>query len=50
MPFVKKIWKMNFFKNDSSDGGAMKCAIDDCKNGNVVIHSQSKKHGRMWEN
>lgn len=48
MPVVKKIWKMNFFKNDSSEGGAMKCAINDCKNGNVVIHSQTQKNGRIW--
>jgi hypothetical protein len=39
---------MNFFKNNTAEGGAMKCAINDCKNGNIVIHSQTKKNGRMW--
>ncbi len=39
---------MDFFKNDTQDGGAMKCAIENRKHGEVVIHSQSKKNGRAW--
>lgn len=41
-------WGLTWFKNASDDGGAMKHVISNCKDGNVIIHSQSKKHGRLW--
>jgi hypothetical protein len=41
-------WGLTWFKNASDEGGAMKYVISKCKEGEVVIHSQSKKHGRMW--
>ena len=57
----QKIWKVAFYKNDDSNGGAMKVAInkslEDCRQtsniccqplANIVIHSHTKKHGRMW--
>lgn len=48
MPVKKTIWKMDFFKNDSQDGGAMKSAIEARNHGEVVIHSQTQKNGRLW--
>lgn len=43
-----KIWKVDFFKNDDENGGAMAEAIKNCPVNNIVIHSQTKKNGRMW--
>ena len=48
MPVSIRVWKMNFFKNNNAEGGAMKLAINNCKNGQIVIHSQSQKNGRLW--
>lgn len=42
-----KIWKSTFYKNDDKNNGAMKKAID-CANGMLVVHSQTKKTGRVW--
>lgn len=43
-----KVWKVDFFKNDDENGGAMTEAIKHCTNEQIVIHSQTKKNGRMW--
>lgn len=42
------LWKIPFFKNDDSNGGAMADAIKHCHQDNIVIHSQTKKNGRAW--
>lgn len=44
----QKMLKVEFFKNDSEHGGAMMEAIKQCPEGHIVIHSQTKKNGRMW--
>jgi hypothetical protein len=41
--YLKKQW----FKNDDDKGGAMKQAIDNCLANEVVIHSHTKKMGRL---
>jgi hypothetical protein len=46
----KTAWKIKFYKNASDEGGAMKKSIDECSSENIVIHSQTKKMGRMWGN
>ncbi len=40
--------KINWLKNNSDVGGAMQMVIDSCASQNIVIHSQTKKNGRMW--
>jgi hypothetical protein len=45
---TKKVWKIDFFKNDSEQGGAMNEAIKAKKEDQIVIHSQTQKTGRMW--
>jgi len=44
----QRVWKVDFFKNDDENGGAMAEAIKQCPEGQIVIHSQTKKNGRMW--
>jgi hypothetical protein len=44
----QKLWKVDFFKNDDDNGGAMAEAIKQCPENNIVIHSQTKKNGRLW--
>lgn len=41
-------WGLSWYKNASEHGGAMKQAIEKKKPDEVVIHSQSKKNGRLW--
>jgi hypothetical protein len=43
-----KLYKMEFYKNDDANGGAMRDAIKNRKHGTVIIHTQSKKNGRAW--
>lgn len=45
---TQKLWKVDFFKNDDETGGAMAEAIKNCSADNIVIHSQTKKNGRLW--
>ena len=40
--------KINWLKNTSDEGGAMKMVIDSAPEGNIIINLVSKKHGRMW--
>jgi len=42
------VWKNTFYKNDDDKGGAMDLAIKECPINNIVIHSQTKKEGRLW--
>ena len=42
------VFKLNWLKNISDVGGAMQMVIDFSASENVVIHSQTKKNGRMW--
>jgi hypothetical protein len=44
----QKVWKIEFFKNDDEHGGAMAEAIKHCSEEQIVIHSQTKKNGRLW--
>ena len=50
MPKIVKTlsWGMTWFKNITEDGGAMKEAINTLKQDELVVHSQSKKNGRLW--
>ena len=43
-----KVWKFDFYKNDDENGGAMAEAIKQCSTEQIVIHSQTKKNGRIW--
>jgi hypothetical protein len=43
-----KLWKLDFYKNDDANGGAMAEAIKHCPANNIVIHTQTKKNGRAW--
>jgi hypothetical protein len=42
------VWKTKFYKNNTAECGAMKVAINNSKNTDVIIHSHTVKHGRMW--
>lgn len=37
-----------FWKNDTSTGGAMVAAINDCPAEHIVVHTQNKRTGRTW--
>jgi hypothetical protein len=41
-------WGITWFKNFSKLGGAQNMAMQYCGEGEVVVHSQTVKHGRMW--
>ena len=43
-----RVFKETFFKNDDGKGGAMLKAIDTANADEIVVHSQTKKHGRIW--
>lgn len=45
---IVKLWKKNFYKNDDSNGGAMNKTIEECPDDCIVIHSQTRKEGRIW--
>ena len=49
-PAIKVVvcWGLNWYKNASSDGGAMKHVIKNKKPTDRVIVSETKKDGRMW--
>ena len=42
------VWGITWFKNASAQGGAQNIAIQYRSEGEVVIHSHTKKNGRMW--
>jgi len=42
------LWKTQFYKNISKEGGALKYAISKCLTNNIVIHSETQKNGRAW--
>ncbi len=41
-------WKHQWTKNATNNGGAMKKTIDNADDGDVIIHSMTKRLGRMW--
>lgn len=43
-----KLWKLEWFKNDDENGGAMAESIKVCHPEHIVIHSQTIKNGRLW--
>jgi len=43
-----KVWKMEWYKNITKTGGSMKQCIDECKQNEVVIHSETQNKGKMW--
>jgi hypothetical protein len=43
-----RMFKTDFYKNDDDNGGAMAQAIENCQSDQIVIHSQTKKTGRIW--
>ena len=42
------VWGVTWFKNASAQGGAQNIAIQYRSDDEVVIHSHTKKNGRMW--
>jgi hypothetical protein len=40
--------KQKFYKNDNANGGAMAAAISNAKTSDIIVHSQTKKMGRLW--
>jgi hypothetical protein len=40
--------KHSFYKNDDANGGAMAEAIKNASSSDVILHSQTQKHGRAW--
>ena len=44
----KNVWGVTWFKNASDQGGAQRFAINYRSGDEVVVHSQTKKNGRMW--
>ena len=49
-PIIKVVvcWGLNWYKNASIDGGAMKHVIQNKKAGDKIILSETKKDGKMW--
>jgi hypothetical protein len=45
---ITHLKQTTFWKNDTSTGGAMKAAIDNCPFNHVVLHTQTRKNGRTW--
>ena len=45
---LSNVMKLSWLKNNSDAGGAMQMVINSCPSEHVVIHSQTKKNGRMW--
>ncbi len=43
-----KVWKINWFKNNDANGGSMKEAIKNALDGQIIVHSQTQKNGRLW--
>ena len=43
-----KQWKLEWYKNTDENGGAMAEAIKTQQPGSIIIHSQTKKNGRLW--
>lgn len=50
MVVIKKLYQTDFYKNDTSTGGAMIEAIKHKGSSHVVVHlhNETKKEGRMW--
>jgi hypothetical protein len=48
MPIAATFWKTAFFRNDDKNGGAMMAAIQASKQNHVIIHSHTRKNGRLW--
>lgn len=48
MPIPVSLWKTSFFRNNDENGGAMNAAIAAAKPDHVLIHSHTRKNGRLW--
>lgn len=48
MPIATTLWKTSFFRNDDDKGGAMNAAIQAAKHNQTIIHSHTRKNGRLW--
>ena len=48
MPAQITLWKTTFFRNNTETGGAMNAAIQDAKHNHLIIHSHTRKNGRLW--
>lgn len=48
MTSMIKMINSTFFKNTSEKGGAMTRAINEHTPNSILMHSQTKKHGRLW--
>lgn len=44
----RNVWGVTWFKNASDQGGAQRVAMDLRREGEVVVHTQTQKNGRMW--
>ena len=40
--------KINFLKNNTTDGGALRQVISELKPSEKVIHINNKNEGRLW--
>ena len=45
---TQKFLKINWLKNNSDEGGAMKMVLDSKPDNNIIVHCQTQKLGRMW--
>ena len=43
-----KLWSHTWLKNDSKECGAMKQAIDEKTDGDIICHSLTHKNGKVW--
>jgi hypothetical protein len=41
-------WKVRWFRNDTSEGGAMAQAIASCGKDEIVVHSHTNKYPRLY--
>lgn len=48
MPVEQKFWKTTFYRNNDDKGGAMLAAISSAKPEHIILHSHTRKNGRIW--
>lgn len=48
MPVSQTVWKTTFYRNTDEKGGAMVAAISGAKPEHIILHSHTRKNGRIW--
>lgn len=48
MPVSQTFWKTTFYRNNDEKGGAMVAAISGAKPEHIILHSHTRKNGRIW--